>query len=363
MSTSTQLIEQARICFIKKEFEQAENLVNAVLEIQSSNAEGLALKGVSKMQKKNWKEAAEYLEKARIANPELVMTYTNLAKTYRKLGNLKQAEAVARKAIRLNPKNDQAHLQLSGILFKTKRMKDGIREVIKAIRINPHYIKGYLLIGRLYQVSRKVDRAIQIYRRGLKFNPLSLALREELVGAYMFQGEFKNAYKRSVSIAIMRNADGDWLRVGVCAVAMGHFSKAEKAFKKTLSINPNSWEAYYNLAEIYFAAKLYQKATEHYMLAFQKDNNHFEPLNGLGKLLLMVDRNPEEAQQCFMNALELSPGQKEPMLNLALAFAASKEYDAAEKLAHATLQVAKPGDRIFEQAERLIAEMNLMRNP
>lgn len=357
MSTSTQLIEQARICFIKNKFEQAENLVNAVLKIQPSNAEGLALKGISKMQKKNWKEAAEYFEKARHADPKLLMAYTNLAKTYRKLGNFNQAEEAARKGIQINPENDQAHLQLSGILFKTKRIKEGIREVIKAIRINPHYVPGYLMLGHLYQASRKVDRAIRIYRTGLKYNPLSLPLREELVAAYMFQGEFKTAYKRAVSIAIMRKSDGDWLRVGICATAAGHFSKAEKAFQKTLQINPNSWEAHYNLAELYFAAKLYKKATEHYLLAIGKDNKNFEPLNGLGKLLLMVDHNPEEAQKCFIKALELSQGQKEPMLNLALALATSKEYDAAQKFARATLHVAKAGDGIFEQAERLIAEI------
>lgn len=347
----------ARIRFVKEEIEPGVRFINEALEIQPENAEALSLKGVASMQKQAWKEAVTYLEKARQADPKLKMTYVNLAKSHRKLGNFKEAEAAAHTAIKLNPGNYQAHSELSAILLKTKRMKAGIEEMIEAIRINPLYVRGYLLIGRIYQASGKVDLSIRLYKSGLKLNPLATLLREELAGAYTFKGDFKNAYKQAVYIGVTRNSDADWLRVGICAIAFGQFKKAEKAFNKTLEINSNSWEAHYNLAELYSAAKLYKRAKEQYLLAIEKDGKNFKPLNGLGRLLLMVDRDAEEAKKCFITALELAPAQKEPMLNMALSCAASKEYDAAQKFAQATLKVTKPGDGIYEQAERLIAEV------
>src|SRR5262245_55443416 len=66
-------IELARISFIQGEPVQAANFINEVLEIQPNNAEGMALKGVSEMQKGDWKEAVEFLEKARQSDPELQM--------------------------------------------------------------------------------------------------------------------------------------------------------------------------------------------------------------------------------------------------------------------------------------------------
>jgi tetratricopeptide (TPR) repeat protein len=344
----------AKISFAKNEPDQAARYVNEALQIQPSNAESLALKGVASMQKESWQEAVAYLKKARQADPTLEMAYVNLAKSQRKVGNFKAAEEAARTAIKLNSENYQAHSQLSAALFKMNRKKEGLKEIIEAVRINPLYVRGYLIIGRIYQAAGKVNVAIEIYNKGLGVNPLATPLRAELSAAYAFVGDYENAYKEAVTVALTQSRDTDWLRVGVFAIVLGKFEKAEKAFKKALTINPNSSDAHYNLAELYFAAKLYKKATKQYLMSIQKDEKNFKPFNGLGMLLLMVDRNFEEAKKCFIHALELSPGQKEPMLNLALAYAANKENKMSLKFAHATLKVAKPGDGIYEQAERLI---------
>jgi tetratricopeptide (TPR) repeat protein len=176
-------IGMARIRFMKNKPEQAMNFVNEVLEIQPENAEGLALKGVFCIQKKLWEDAITYLEKAQKVDPKLQMTYSNLAKSYRKLGNFQKAEEAAKTAIQLNPKNYHAHSELSAILFKTKRAKEGIEEMIKTLRINPFFVQGYLLLGRVYQASSKVDLAIRIYKSGLKLNPTAVSLRDALISA------------------------------------------------------------------------------------------------------------------------------------------------------------------------------------
>jgi superkiller protein 3 len=346
--------ELARINFAQKKYEQADRFIDEALKIQPSNAEGLALKGVSSMEKESWEEAVAYLEKAKEADPQLEMTYINLSKSQRNLGDFRSAEEAARTAIKLNPENYQAHSQLSAVLLKMNRKKEGLMELIEAVRINPLYVRGYLIIGRIFQSSGKIDASIRIYRRGLAINPLAIPLRAELASAYAFKGNYESAYKEAIVIGSSRGNDNDWLRVGIFAIVLHKFEKAEKAFKKALAVNPNNAKAHYNLGELYFTAKLYQKASEQYLMAIQKDAQDFKPFNGLGMLLLMVDRNFDEAKKCFVRALQLSPGQKEPMLNLALAFAANKEPELAKKFAQATLRVAKRGDGIFEQAERLI---------
>jgi Flp pilus assembly protein TadD len=84
---------------------------------------------------------------------------------------------------------------------------------------------------------------------------------------------------------------------------------------------------------------------------------NYKPLNGLGLLTLIADKNPEEAAKHFETALIFAPLQKEPLLNMAIVSAASKLNSEAETYARATLQVARRGDGIYEQAERLIAKV------
>ncbi|MCI0415220.1 tetratricopeptide repeat protein [bacterium] len=351
----------ARIRMLKEERKEGARLVEEALKLAPQNAEALALKGVTCMQSKAWKEAVLYLEKAGDADPNLEMTYVNLSKCHRKLGNWKAAEDAARKAIQLNSKSYQAHAELSVVLVKTKRVAAGIKEMIEAIRINPLFLRGYLSLGRLYQLAGKMDLAIRLYENGLKHNPAATPLREELAGAYAFQGDFHSAYRQAVLIAIRRGNDSDWLRVGNCALAIGQFEKADQAFLKSLQKNADSWEAHYNLGELYFTAKLYEKAKEHYRKAIEKDGKSYKPFNGIGLLLLVGERNSAEAQKYFLRALELAPGRKEPLLNMALALADRKVYAEAVKFARATLQVARTGDGIYEQAVQLIGQFETIK--
>jgi tetratricopeptide (TPR) repeat protein len=347
-----------RVLLLKGASKEAESLFEEVLKLAPQNAEALALKGVLCMKNRDWKQASLYLEKAMQVDPNLEMVYVNLAKSHRKLGDLKAAEEASRKAIRLNDKNHLSHVELGAVLMKTKRLKAGIHEMITALRINPLYVPAYLLLGRMYQVAGKIDLAVRIYERGLKHNPIAIPLREELAAALAFQGDFHTAYRHAVLIAIHRGSDQDWLRVGNLALSIGHFEKAEKAFQKALEKNGKSWEAHYNLAELYSTAKLFRKAKENYLLAIEKDGKSFKPFNGIGWQLMVIEKNSVEAQKYFLRALELEPNRKEPLLNLALSCADLKQNEDARKIAEATLRFARKGDGIYEQAERLIAEVS-----
>jgi tetratricopeptide (TPR) repeat protein len=347
----------ARICILRKKNNEAENLVNDALQLAPQDADALCLRGLLYMRNEQWKEAIPYLEKARKADPKLALPLIHLARSYRKIGNLHAAEEAARNAIALNAKNAKAHAELAVVLIKSKKFSDGISEFVEAIRVNPFYIRPYLALGRLFQTAGKTELAIGLYRQGLSHNPRAIALQEELLSIYALQRNFVRAYKGAVLIALGRGTSADWLRVGNCAAAIGLNSKAEKAFKKSLEANSENWEAHYNLAELYCNAKLYDAAKAEYSRAIQLSPQNYKPHNGLGLLTLIADKNPAEAVKHFEDALKLAPQQKEPLVNMALASAARKSYAEAEKYARAALLMARPGDGLYEQAERLIAKV------
>ena len=342
-----------RLALMKGDRQAAHRLVDEALKVKPDHAEAIALRGVIAMTGEKFDEAVANLEMAKTINPDLEMIYYNLARTYRKLGKLDLAENAARRAIELNPKNFQAHGELSNILYRNGRRGDAIRHMAEAIRINPLFLKGYVVLGEAFKLAGKGDTAIRIYRRGLKHNPLAHVLRQELCGLYALKGDFKRAYREAAELAVRRNHFGDYLRLGTYALILGGFEKAEKAFKKSIELNPQGWQGHYNLGELYSAAKLVKEARQEYQAAIDRDGKSAKPQNGMGLLALMQENNPKEAKNHFRRAIDLAPKSAVPVLNMALACSASKEYTEAAKFAEEAKKLAAPGSPVFQQAEKL----------
>ena len=287
---------------------------------------------------------------------------TNSARNFRKAGDHKAAERAARDAIRRNPDDHLAHVELALAMMKTSRVAEAMQEMLEAIRIQPADPRPYLALGKMYQIAGKTGLTIGLYKKGLTHNPRGYKLWEELVRAYQFDGDFRNAYKYAVLLAAKHNQSRDWIRAGNCAVGLGLFEKAEKAFQKSIAARAANWEAHYNLGELYFSAKLYKKAREHYVLAGDLNQKHFKPFNGIGLIKLIVDRDPAEAGKFFLRAIKLAPRRKELWLNMAIASAGRKSYEEAEKFAETTLKFAKPGDGVHEQASHLLQQFQNLKH-
>ena len=58
-----------------------------------------------------------------------------------------------------------------------------------------------------------------------------------------------------------------------------------------------------------------------------------------------------------LHALELSPGQVQPLFNLALTQAVLKDSTNAARLADQVVQATEPGDPLHGEAQRLLAEL------
>lgn len=352
------LVWLGKLSLMKDQKEEGLRLIDQALTYQPRHAEALATKGIYYIQIADYQKAIDSLEEAKKADPKLEMTYYNLGKAYRELGQFDQAEEALRKAIELNPKQYQAHSELSYILGQTGRVAEGIREMVAAIKINPLYLKGYLVLGALYKNAGKGDLVIDLYKEGLRHNPNAIPLREELCAMYMLKMDLRAAYAEALEIVKRRkNFYGDYLRLGNLAIANGEFETAEKAYKTSIQLNPKSWEGHYNLGELYFSAKLWDQARAEYRAAIEHGADQWKPFNGMGLFVLHADHNTEEAIKFLTRALEITPGQKEPLFNMALACSVAKDFPNAEKFANTVLRLTKPEDTVHQEAERLLKEI------
>ena len=348
-----ELVRLGRLALLNRCADDALGPLNEALALQPDHAEALALKGIYWMQRKDFERAIESLERAKAADTSLAMVYFNLGKSYARLRRFPPAEENLHRAIEINPNHFEAYSQLSYVQTQTGRLEDSIHSMLRAIRINPRFVKGYLVLECLYERAGQREAVMRLYRFGADRNPDAFLLRERLCALYALNGDFRSAFEEALQIVNRRNSYTDHLRLGTYAVALQKFETAEKAFRTAVSLNPAKWEGHYNLAEVYMSARLMDQAREHYQAALENSRDNYEPFNGLGLFVLIVDQDCDRAIDLFKQAIDLAPFRPEPRLNLALACAKKRDFAAAGKVAASVLTMTRPGDPIHDQAERL----------
>jgi tetratricopeptide (TPR) repeat protein len=353
------LVGLGRIALVGRRLNEALEWLDRALALNPGCAEALALKGLYWMRQRQFEKAIHMLEQARALDPDLAMIYFNLGKSYCEVGQFGPAEANLRKAIELRPGDFEAYAQLSHIQIDTGCLKDAANSMLRAIQINPWYLHGYLVLGELCDRAGKPENAIRMLRAAIQRNPDGLPIRERLCSLYASTGDFASAFQEALEIAKRRNLYTDHLRLGSYAIALHNFATAQQAFETSIQLNPASWEGHYNLAEIYMSARLMDETRQQYQAALDKNSGGYEPFNGMGLFVLIVDQDCDRAIGLLQQAAELAPSRPEPLLNLALAYAKKGDFPVSQRYAASVLPLAIPGDPLYEQAERLQATIRI----
>lgn len=351
-----------RLAIMKNEEEYSLKLLEDVRAIQADHPEALTFQAILSMRKGEFGSAVEHLERARKLQPDLEMTYYNLAKSYRKLRKFDEAESVARTGIELYPGNYLLSSELSYLQGRKGKVGDAIRYMSDAIEKNPLYWKGYLILGQLYLMTKNLAKSIDVYQQGLLHNPYCSELRVCLCDAYVLKRDFASAYREAALLATQRKQYRDFLRLGAYAILLGKPEKAEKAFKKSLERKPDNWEAHFNLGELYYAARLFQEAKREYQLSLDHCGTNFKPSVAMGRFLLYQEKNTQEALRHFERAAELAPGRQEPLLALAQAHAAVKDFERAEQLAADALRLDGLAHPNSTEAKRLLSTIQRLKS-
>ena len=121
------------------------------------------------------------------------------------------------------------------------------------------------------------------------------------------------------------------LRLGIAAIKQNLLNEAVKPLTTALAINPNDFEANYNLGYLEFQRKNYEKAIQHYQKARMRDPEHAPTLRGLGHSLFKV-RKYKEALAFIRKAIDLAPDDKESLYTLGECYFEANQTEPAQKI-------------------------------
>lgn len=260
-----------------------------------------------------------------------------------------KAETYLKKAIKLTPDHFQASHQLAALYTRLGKLEEAVEACVNTIERNPMHIPSYLFLGEVFSQMGQNSEVIELFKAGLRVNPLAHAFRDELIRLYQTEERYEAAFESAMEQADMRGACEDFLKVGELSMIMGQSQAAEVAYIKAEDVSPKDWRPSYNLGELYRGLALAEQAKEAYERSLGLAETA-ESSNGLGLLAQAQEGGEEEAIQRFQAALAIVPDSPVYLNNLAYALdQAGRKEDIAE-----TLQRVEP---LFPQDDPTIAQV------
>ena len=172
-------------------------------------------------------------------------------------------------------------------------------------------------------------------RRALKVNPNSIGALAQLAEIRRDQNQLGEAMRLfGEALAIDDSQPFLYLGYGDVLQRAGRFKEAEKAFKSVLELEPDSFQARYNLGVTYTNMGRVEDAVTQYEAALQVDPKHPQvasTLNNLGVIFRAAGEN-DLALEKFEAAIEASPFNLESRYNAAILYLDRDKVDEAIEL-------------------------------
>ena len=173
-------------------------------------------------------------------NPIFYGSFRYLGEVLALEGKLDQAVEAYQRAKELNPKALWVHQGLGEVFLQLNKLEDAIACFQTAIEINPDFSWAYNGLGECWSLKENRENAIAAYQKAVELNADSDTFRHNL--------EKVLAEQKLVSEEEITDKVEDSLELGKTLTAQGDFEEAIKYYRKACELNPNSFDAHYQLS-------------------------------------------------------------------------------------------------------------------
>lgn len=183
-----------------------------------------------------------------------------------------------------------------------------VKGLLKVVEQNPADAEATYTLGRAYLDMEDYKAAVPWYNKAISLDPDKNTWAYELGLLYYNQNDFKNA----VSLFTRANAAGypqssDFQEnLGYAYIYSGEFEKGEKLLLAILAKKPNSKEILRDIAEAYYAQKLYDKSLGFCQKLLEMDAKDASALYQAG-LCFQKKGQKEKGQAMCDKAIEMDP--------------------------------------------------------
>jgi tetratricopeptide (TPR) repeat protein len=246
MCVATQLQGEGKL-------EQAETILNSILDVNPIQADALHLSGIIAYQKGKITLGIEQIKKAIENHPTVALFHSNLGEIYRQLNAIDLSIQYGQYAVMLDPDSATALSNL-GIAYYDAKRYDAAEECHKlALIINPKLGSSLNNMGSIYKTRGKKQQAIAFYQEAITVTSYFIEPFNNLGALFLQEQEFKQAIEYlSDAIKLVPNFVAANCNMGLALLGLNQYDEALYFFSKVLRLNPDYADAYYGMAKLHF---------------------------------------------------------------------------------------------------------------
>lgn len=248
--------------------------------------------------KKNIKESSYSLD-----------SYVNLGIYYEDRGLFKEAIDNFENAIRLRPDAPLTRFYLADVYATANRYDESLKQLEILLNVFPGYREAeiYNNMGFIYQMKKSYSKAISYYQKAIDLKPDFYLPRCNLISIYNEQGLIGKSLKELSEILdidltlLFKDRKGPSVKelksvlknqkcLNICSelgMLFGQYKKfdiAEKIFKRTIELDFNNANSYFNLGVLYYQQGQKDKAEQQWRQALKINPRHFPSKEWLSRL-------------------------------------------------------------------------------
>ena len=197
---------------------------------------------------------------------------------------------------------------------------------------------AFTILGRSskgHPRSRGRDAVFKNATKRLEQNPHDPEALSDLGDLYYREENWDQAYKTYgtlMEVGGLGSKDFEvHLRYGMSAMKLGLSDEAYKGFSIAKNVNPNNFDANYNLGVLEFQRKNYEKAIQVLNQARIQDPEHVPTLRTMGHSYFRIKKN-KEAMTYIRKAIDLAPDDKESLFTLAECYYEANQTEQALRI-------------------------------
>ena len=221
------------------------------LDIDPAFAEAHANLGLLRLELGNLQEALVSCRQALGIRPDSADAHQSLGRVQLRLGRFDEALRSCRRAITIDPQSAEGHNTLGSALLGLARVQEAIASFQRALEISPGLAEAHANRAQALRGIGRLDEAVAGYRRALAIQPRLVLARTELATALRLQLRGEEAEKSCrQALVIDPGCVAALVVLAELRADVGLFGEAEELFRRAISANPSSPEAWAGLVRV-----------------------------------------------------------------------------------------------------------------
>lgn len=316
---AAKLLEQGKTLIELQRYEEAINILDQALQIDSKYPEAWVKRGqaLSKLQK--YEEAQKSYEEALKIKSEYSQAWYERGLALENLNRYELAQESLIKAIEIQPNYAEAWYNLGKIQIKEKKYQEAYISLSKATEIKPDYSEAWDKIGVVLNQLKQPKKAL-------------LALNKAL--------EIESNYVEA------------WIEHGSTLAKLKQNEEALVSLNKALEINSESAEAWQKRGYILGELKRYDEAIASLEKATQIKSDYAEAWYQRGVILSEIN-NDEEAIASLDKAIQIKPDYAEAWYQRGLILEKKQKFPEAIEAYNKTIQIWPANQEAIAKRKRL----------